>query len=71
MHIEPLDSLLLHLDGDGRLITTTSTPSPSVYGITPESAMVNEIFHNPDSWDAHFDDLEEDTDYAGHDAGKG
>lgn len=62
-------SLFLQLDDDGRLVAT-STPSSSVYGITPESAMVNAIFHNPDCWDAHFDDLEGDIDYAGPDAGK-
>ena len=63
----PLDSSLMQLN-DGMVVEGGSS-SATVYGMTPESAMVNEIFNNPDAWDTRFDE-EGDVDYAGPLAGK-
>lgn len=47
----PLDPLLL----DDGLVSGGSIPSAARYlGQTPESAMVNEIFNNPDAWNVQF-----------------
>ncbi|KIK55667.1 hypothetical protein GYMLUDRAFT_834483 [Collybiopsis luxurians FD-317 M1] len=47
----PLDPLFLAEDG---LASGSSVPSAAVvFGQSPESAMVNEIFNNPDAWNLH------------------
>ena len=46
----PLDPLFLAEDG---LASGSSIPSAAVFGQSPESAMVNEIFNNPDAWSLH------------------
>ncbi|KAF9072381.1 hypothetical protein BDP27DRAFT_1320363 [Rhodocollybia butyracea] len=48
----PLDPLLL----DDGLASGSSISSAPVFGSTPESAMVNEIFNNPDAWSVQVGD---------------
>lgn len=45
----PIDSIFLE---DGLVSGSNSVPSAAVFG--PESAMVNEIFNNPDAWSVQF-----------------
>ncbi|KAJ3906914.1 hypothetical protein F5879DRAFT_1066429 [Lentinula edodes] len=60
IHSRPLDPLLLE---DG-LVSGLSNMSSVGFGKSPESAMVDEIFNNPDVWSIQFDE-ERNADSAG------
>lgn len=60
IHSRPLDPLLLE---DG-LVSGLSNMSSVGFGKSPESAMVDEIFNNPDVWSIQLDE-ERNADFAG------